>query len=273
MKSLSLVVALTLKAYSAYATPVATEAVVVKPISSECINIRFQLNWLVAECLTGKDNMTRQKTAIWLHSYVENDHGTMKWKPQGYFDYSCRDCQLGGTTLTCTCDWFNPVKSSLDLSERIAVYNGYLMSDVGGTPTPPKVPSKYPVPDDFRYVYGGENYCVYDGKEDQCQAYAQFRSCFPTFDSYEGQWSNEPRNCHVPTVWSQQEARFVDFKFLAGGDWVVEGFDDYDCKGNVTVRHGVGSGRENGECVALGKEKAPTAFRILPAFDAAYIPN
>lgn len=78
MKSLSLVVALTLKAYPAYATPVATEAVVGKPISSECINIRFQLNWLVAECLTGKDNTTRQKTAIWLHSYVWNDHGTMK---------------------------------------------------------------------------------------------------------------------------------------------------------------------------------------------------
>ena len=47
------------------------------------------------------------------------------------------------------------------LEEHIAVYNGHLLQnlDPSSPPTPPSQPSKYPIPKDFTYYYGGNATC------------------------------------------------------------------------------------------------------------------
>lgn len=163
-------------------------ATVQATISSQCTNIRFQNRWLVGDCLTGSGT-NRIESSVYLQTKITNHEGVLevlylwilptaalivtciwnrhtdrlvnaKWAINGNFAASCIDCSLSTSPLTLNCKCRptggQPVPASIALDEHIAVYNGFLLSDLAGTPTPPSVVSSVHLPEDpsWKLVYG-----------------------------------------------------------------------------------------------------------------------
>ncbi|KAK6351392.1 hypothetical protein TWF718_004552 [Orbilia javanica] len=133
-------------------------ATVQASISSQCINIRLQNRWLVGDCLTGSGT-TRIESSVYLQNRIANHEGVLVWAINGNFGASCIECSLSISPLTLNCKcrptWGQHVPTSIALDEHIAVYNGFLLSDLGGTPTPPSVASSIRLPEDpsWKLVY------------------------------------------------------------------------------------------------------------------------
>ncbi|RVD88743.1 uncharacterized protein DFL_002917 [Arthrobotrys flagrans] len=134
-------------------------ATVQATISSQCTNIRFQNRWLVGDCLTGSGT-NRIESSVYLQTKITNHEGVLEWAINGNFAASCIDCSLSTSPLTLNCKCRptggQPVPASIALDEHIAVYNGFLLSDLAGTPTPPSVVSSVHLPEDpsWKLVYG-----------------------------------------------------------------------------------------------------------------------
>ncbi|KAF3163092.1 hypothetical protein TWF788_001697 [Orbilia oligospora] len=129
-------------------------------ISSKCTNLRFQNRWLVGDCLTGSGT-ARIESSVYLQTKIANHEGVLEWAINGNFAASCIECSIstsGPLTLNCKCrpTWGQHIPASLALDEHIAVYNGFLLSDLSGTPTPPSVVSPVRLPEDpsWKLVYG-----------------------------------------------------------------------------------------------------------------------
>ncbi|KAK6520885.1 hypothetical protein TWF506_001128 [Arthrobotrys conoides] len=126
-------------------------------ISSKCINLRLQNRWLVGDCLTGSGT-TRIESSVYLQTKIANHEGVLEVEtsPQVVSNarypllplYSTVNADQRGASIY--------QRRLLWANEHIAVYNGFLLSNLSGTPTPPSVVSSIRLPEDpsWKLVYG-----------------------------------------------------------------------------------------------------------------------
>ncbi|KAF3771086.1 hypothetical protein M406DRAFT_354691, partial [Cryphonectria parasitica EP155] len=106
-----------------------------------CSDISFMNGWLVGTC--SSDNGTSITSSVWLSSLIELDDNTLVWAENGNYYASCVNGASGyidNSTLVSQCV-LEAANISIDLAEHVFVYDGFLLSDLAGTPTGPTVSS------------------------------------------------------------------------------------------------------------------------------------
>ncbi|KAF2794617.1 hypothetical protein K505DRAFT_274883 [Melanomma pulvis-pyrius CBS 109.77] len=245
------------------------------PISSQCINIEYRQNWIVAECLTGEDATTRIKSAVYLHNKIENSDGSLKWNAGGGYARTCADCQITGAdaALSCSCgtSWNTGkppnIIGTIKLDEHISVYNGHLLSNFPSTPAIPPISSKYAVPDDLSYSFGGLATCPEAGNESYDFCKMTTNSCHTstnTSDTLDSRFFfTGPLTCYVPTIYFPAHFQFEALKLVSQGAWEVLGYRDETCSGEAIERVGP---EDVGVCKKFGDQRV-RALTIRPAFN------
>jgi hypothetical protein len=194
--------------------------------------------------------------------------------PSGHYERTCQSCSLqspDSAVLTCECQtaWGtntpNPQNGIIDLSQHIGVYNGHLLSNLSGPPIVPSSPSKYPVPSDFTYHFGGIATCENDSEGVCSNAASKCSTSSPVdrTDASETLWQfSQPLTCYVPTIYFPDlHYVFSSFKLAAEGAWEVLGYADEACSGEPVV-YGAG---DAGVCKVL--ERPIKAVTIRPLFN------
>ncbi|KAK6539650.1 hypothetical protein TWF694_009856 [Orbilia ellipsospora] len=237
-------------------------------ISSQCINIRLQGAWLIANCLTGSGT-TRIESSVYLQDRITNTEGVLGWQVNGNYAASCTGCTIvtPPATLSCNCKptWGQPVPASLNLEGHIAVYNGFILSNLSGTPTPPTTVSTVAFPSDpsWNAFYG--NTSCYSTNPETCPSpnVGSGTTC-STYASVSS--SDGVANCFafrypisVP-AWGS----FADFKVVApSGAFKFLVYDTVDCSGGVK---GTLAASELGTCKEFNKQML--AFSAVPLWNA-----
>ncbi|KAF2688585.1 Cyanovirin-N [Lentithecium fluviatile CBS 122367] len=235
MKFLSLLQTL-LCLTSCTASPTKLPRATASTISSQCTNIRFQgqygIGWLVGDCLTGSGT-ERITSGTYLWNKIGNIDGTLAWGSDAYGD-TCYECKFlnGGLSLSLNCQckphtgtWNN---STLILEEHIAVYSGHILSDLGGPPTVPTIPSPYPFPSDSRYSWGGNSTCAgpyaywCDGKRFNESCSGGDASSGPLPYCYRTNIINIPVDISAMTL-------------SGGGAWELTAYEDEACTKKIAV--------------------------------------
>ncbi|KAF3922046.1 hypothetical protein ABW20_dc0107211 [Dactylellina cionopaga] len=238
-------------------------------LSSQCINIalRGTGTWLVADCLKSSGT-TRIQSSVYLQNRITNNEGVLRWAVNGNYAASCTECSLTPpATLSCKCKptWGQPIPASLNLEEHIAVYNGYILSDLNGTPTPPVISSTVPFPSDTSWNAFFGNTSCYSTNPGTCAVPAvgsgQTCSQYPSVSTNDGVANCQPFRYPVSfPVWGT----WADFKVTSpSAAFRFELFDTIDCTGGVK---GTYSGAEFGTCKEYKKQLS--AFRSIPLWNA-----
>ncbi|KAF2175269.1 Cyanovirin-N [Zopfia rhizophila CBS 207.26] len=140
--------------------------------SQECTDITLKDDWLVANCPTGEDDTTRIQSSVYLSSKITNSEAYLGWKMDGAYANSCSKCQIiNGATLNCMCNhsWNAKENTTLNLEEHISNYNGHLLSDLAGPPSPPSSSSPTPMPADLSWALHYGNVSCYSPTSDRCK--------------------------------------------------------------------------------------------------------
>ncbi|KAF1996011.1 hypothetical protein P154DRAFT_623525 [Amniculicola lignicola CBS 123094] len=257
MKYCSFISALSLFFSLSTAAPLTSSqpAVVGKSIRENCINLEIRNSWLFAECLTGEDSTTRIQSGVGIYNKFGNDDGVLK--------HSGPIMEVG-PALVMTANSSTTHHSK----EHIKVYNGHLLSDTFATPNPPITPSKYPVPKDPTFLFGGKTSCA-DQSTDRDFCRTNVDSCTNSTrnDRREGWWTSEsPYHCYVPFIYFPDiHFEFEAFKVMSEGDWNVIGYRDEACKEKIQRVYP----EDTGICKVFGDrdEQRVRAFTIVPAFN------
>ncbi|EPS44262.1 hypothetical protein H072_1743 [Dactylellina haptotyla CBS 200.50] len=236
-------------------------------ISSQCINIRLQNTWLIADCLTGSGT-TRIQSSVYLQNRITNHESVLEWQVNGNFASSCTGCTIvSPATLSCSCrpTGGQAVPASINLEDHIAVYSGFLLSNLSGTPTPPVTASSISFPSDPSWqVFYGNTSCYSTntdtcpntgvGSETTCSQYPSVSTNDGVLNCFAFRWP-----VSVP-VWET----FADFKVVApSGAYKFQLFDTLDCTGGVK---GTIAPNELGTCKEFRKQMY--AFSAVPLWNA-----
>ncbi|KAF2179524.1 Cyanovirin-N [Zopfia rhizophila CBS 207.26] len=238
------------------------------PISSQCTNTEIRQSWFLGECLTGQDSTTRIKSAVYLANKVANDDGDLKWKADGSYDSSCSECSLieGGATLNCSCKtaWGSKkgsrVAGTINLDEHISLYDGHLLSNLSGTPTPPSSLSNYPIPSSFSYSFGGTAHCFEPSDSNKTTTCPWNVPCSDTSNS--GWMFDGPITCYAPVIYFPIHHQFANLKIVGDGAWEVLAYDNEVCAGEP-----MGVVRPEDKGVCKGFERLAKAVTVRPAFN------
>ncbi|KAK6503322.1 hypothetical protein TWF481_008345 [Arthrobotrys musiformis] len=244
-------------------------AAVQATISSQCINIRLQNRWLVGDCLTGSGG-ARIESSVYLQNRIANHEGVLEWVVNGNFAASCIECSLSTSsviTLNCKCKptWGQHVPASIVLDEHIAVYNGFLLSDLSGTPTPPAVVSSIHLPEDpsWKFVYA--NTSCYSDNAGTCPSPTVGNGLTCSAGGTSVSASDGVSNCFA-FRWPVSFPVWVTFGSLQvtapSGAFRFNVYDTVDCSGGVkgTVEPG-----ELGTCKAFNTQML--AFSAVPLWN------
>lgn len=125
----------------------------VSTFSKECTNFELRDSWLIANCPVSSDSKETMQSAVYLSNKITNKEGNIGWAVDGAYSRSCKECSILDGILKCSCasTWDGYKRTQLNLEEHIANYDGVLLSDLKGRPSPSKKASPAPVPSDFSY--------------------------------------------------------------------------------------------------------------------------
>ncbi|KAK6536793.1 hypothetical protein TWF281_001005 [Arthrobotrys megalospora] len=237
-------------------------------ISSQCINIRLQNRWLVGDCLTGSGT-TRIESSVYLQNRISNHEGVLEWAVNGNFAASCIECSLSTSPvkLNCKCrpTWGQHIPASIALDEHIAVYNGFLLSDLSGPPTPPAVVSSIHLPADpsWGLVYG--NTSCYSNNPGTCPSPTVGNGLGCPSGGTSVSSSDGVSNCFA-FQWPVSFPVWVTFGSLQvtapSGAFKFYVYDTVDCSGGIK---GTIDPNELGTCKAFNKQML--AFKAVPLWN------
>ncbi|KAH7122424.1 Cyanovirin-N [Dendryphion nanum] len=143
-------------------------------ITTDCVNVRLQGLWLVADCWTGQDKTTRIQSTVFLPPKITNREGNLEWKVQGAYPRYCTECKLIEISkLNCKCrPSGGPSKvSTIDLSDHIRNYNGHLRSDLAGPVTIPSNSSTVKIPENIRWGLSVGGTSCYSPDPEACKSF------------------------------------------------------------------------------------------------------
>ncbi|KAF3936861.1 Cyanovirin-N [Dactylella cylindrospora] len=204
-------------------------------LSSDCINIRLQNTWLVADCRTGSGN-TRIQSSVYLQTKLVNIEGVLGWQVNGNYAASCKDCSIvAPATLSCLCKptWGQHIPASINLQDHINSYSGHMLSDLAGPPTPPTTTSTLSIPADLSWQLWFGNTTCYSTTTSFCPVPpvggGETCSQYPSVSSLD--W---PANCFAfrypvsTPVWGTYGSAKVNAPSAA---YVFEFYDNLQCSG------------------------------------------
>ncbi|PVH92364.1 hypothetical protein DM02DRAFT_663010 [Periconia macrospinosa] len=191
----------------------------------------------------------------------------------------CEDCTVNSNlVLTCKCSEltypdFGPV-SSLDLSEHINVYNGFLLQDFKGTPKPPANVSSIKIPADnsFGIGVGGVN-CFNPTKPEACKNYQVQYPGYCREGGVLGSYGGEPLTCWSYYNYPVQNYsgywfifEYMNIYAAAPNAWEFLYYDNVECKGEPMK---VTTGSEVSKCLRFS-DKLVHAVTARPLWNADY---
>ncbi|KAL3462136.1 Cyanovirin-N [Aspergillus heterothallicus] len=216
--------------------------------SSECSDITFSNNWLIATCPTGSGEEIT--SSVYLPGKIGNNDGALEWATgTGAYHQTCEDCALSDSaTLSCRCQIssFPSLRdTTLNLEEHIANYEGHLLSNQTGAITTIPANSAIPVPSDFGVIVqlaGTNNSCASFGGT---LGYDLLTDCF---------WLNLGVDVSWPTA-----------SHTNNQGWEISGFTDQECAGTAAATF---TQENEGECFEFGP--GLKAFSWKPLWNADY---
>ncbi|PSR85784.1 hypothetical protein BD289DRAFT_249639 [Coniella lustricola] len=237
-----------------------------------CSSVAFSNGWLVATC---PDNSGVSVTSsVWLSSLIALDDDSLEWQVGGDFYASCVNgaaSTISNSTLLSQCA-VGESYISIDLSEHISVYDGFLLSDLAGTPSGPTVQSSsITVPSAANhfayqiYFYNAlmTRYCENYGTEDAGfgveMAGAGPQTCY-SFASSEWQTNNG---------WYLEPPPFVSVVDYLNYGWQVSAYTTGDCDGEPVATFGYGSAYNEVGCLELDGPVA--GFKVEPMWNAFWL--
>ncbi|KAF3927972.1 hypothetical protein ABW20_dc0109783 [Dactylellina cionopaga] len=160
--------------------PTTTSAPAVEPtpppgslsIKTSCVNTTIQQDWFIGWCLTGSHGK-RIQSSVYLGNKVISSNGDLTWGDvyPGY-SYYCNSCYLQNTSeLSCICPaGGKPLyRTTLNLEQHIANYNGFLLNDIAGPPTVPTRSKTGLFPSDVQWGYDpGDTSCFTNVSAETC---------------------------------------------------------------------------------------------------------
>ncbi|EWC46737.1 hypothetical protein DRE_03982 [Drechslerella stenobrocha 248] len=236
-------------------------------ISSQCINVRLQGLWLVADCLPDSGTM-RFQSSVYLQNKITNREGVLQWQTNGNYAASCTECTIvAPASLSCKCrpTWGQAVPALINLQDHIAVYNGFILSNLNGTPTPPATVSSRTIPLDTSWQMFLGNTSCYSETPGLCvdQGAGSGTTCSQTstFSTSDG-----VANCFVFRwpISSPAWGTWANLRVTApSGAFRYELFDNLACNGAVA---GTVQSNELGTCKEFRKQMY--AVTAIPLWNA-----
>ncbi|KAK6355105.1 hypothetical protein TWF696_004229 [Orbilia brochopaga] len=244
-------------------------AAVQASVSSQCTNIRLQGRWLVADCLPNSGTK-RIQSSVYLQTRITNHEGVLEWQVNGNYGASCNSCSIvAPAKLSCLCKptWGQPIPAVINLEEHIAVYNGFILSDLGlsSPPTPPSTPSTLTIPTDTSWqLFFGNTSCYSTnpascsnpgvGSEQTCSPYASASTDDGVANCFTFRW---PVSTPIWATWAELKIS------APSGAFRFKLWDNLDCSGAVA---GTLEASELGTCKEFRKQMY--ALTAIPLWNA-----